>query len=109
MAWCKTCKNKGSNECNECTIADTLNGTSIVPSRREQETVNDVINRPLHYHKGGIDVITFVKEKVPREALEGFFQINVLKYVTRYRDKNGLEDLKKARFYLNKLIEMYEE
>lgn len=38
----------------------------------------------------------------------GFLEGNVVKYVTRYKDKNGLEDLKKARHYLQKLIEVIE-
>ena len=39
----------------------------------------------------------------------GFIEGNIIKYVTRYKDKNGLEDLEKARWYLNKLISMLEE
>ena len=38
----------------------------------------------------------------------GFFEGNVFKYVVRWRDKDGLEDLKKARHYLDKLIELEE-
>lgn len=66
----------------------------------------DVINKPHHYHKGGIDVLTYVKDKVSQEKMEGFLQINVLKYVTRYEEKGGSEDLEKAMFYLKKLIEI---
>ena len=36
----------------------------------------------------------------------GFLEGNVIKYVTRYKSKNGLEDLKKAQHYLQKLIEL---
>ena len=36
----------------------------------------------------------------------GFFEGNIIKYVTRWRDKNGVEDLRKARHYLDKLIEL---
>lgn len=68
--------------------------------------VEDIINKPSHYHKGGVDVIGFVEGKLSEERLAGFYQINVLKYVTRYQDKNNLEDLKKAQFYLNKLIDL---
>lgn len=71
------------------------------------DTVNmnfDVINTPFHYHKGGIDVIAFSELQFEKEELKGFYRINVLKYVTRYDRKNGIEDLKKAEFYLNKLI-----
>lgn len=70
--------------------------------------MTDVINHPNHYHKGGIDVIGFAEMKLPKEQLIGFCRINVLKYVTRYDLKNGVEDLKKARNYLDKLIELEE-
>lgn len=39
----------------------------------------------------------------------GFLDGNVIKYVVRFRDKGGIEDLKKARHYLDKLIETYEQ
>jgi hypothetical protein len=39
----------------------------------------------------------------------GFLEGNVIKYVTRYKDKGGLEDLKKAEHYLQKLIELTEK
>lgn len=38
----------------------------------------------------------------------GYLEGNVVKYVSRYKDKNGVEDLKKARHYLDKLIEVEE-
>lgn len=38
----------------------------------------------------------------------GFFEGNVVKYVTRWKRKNGLEDLRKARHYLDKLIELHD-
>lgn len=66
----------------------------------------DVIKQPSHYHKGGIDVIVFSELQFCKDELKGFYRINILKYVTRYDRKNGVEDLKKAEFYLNKLIEL---
>lgn len=36
----------------------------------------------------------------------GFFEGNVVKYVSRWKDKNGVEDLRKARHYIDKLIEL---
>jgi len=67
---------------------------------------DDVINAPDHYHKGGIDVIGFCEGKLSSERQAGFFQMNILKYTTRYTEKNGVEDLRKAKFYLDKLIEL---
>ena len=66
------------------------------------------VTKPEHYHKGGIDVIGFCKDKLNSERQAGFFQMNILKYVTRYTEKNGVEDLKKAENYLKMLIELEE-
>lgn len=67
------------------------------------------IERPKHYHRNGIDVIQFSKLQFAKEELKGFIRINILKYVTRYDRKNGMDDLKKAADYLNMLIELEEE
>lgn len=66
--------------------------------------LEDKINKPSHYHQGGMDVIAYMEMKFPKEQLIGFHRGNLLKYVMRYREKGGVEDLKKARFYLDKLI-----
>lgn len=70
------------------------------------EPIEDIINKPTHYHKGGIDVIGYAEQKFTKEELRGFFRINVLKYVTRYEQKGGIADLDKASFYINKLKEL---
>lgn len=64
--------------------------------------------KPSYYHTGNIDVIKFSEENFTEEELKGFYRMNVLKYVTRYDLKNGVEDLQKAAFYLNKLFELEE-
>lgn len=75
-----------------------------------QMSGGDSIIRPKHYHKGGIDVIGFARLKFNPEQLEGFFRINALKYLTRYDEKGqALDDLRKAQFYVNALVEMYEQ
>ena len=61
----------------------------------------DLINHPPHYTKGGIDTYDFIRAKEMTWP-EG----NVVKYITRSRHKgNRLEDLEKAKWYLEKLIE----
>jgi hypothetical protein len=59
----------------------------------------DNIN-PDHYKRGNIEVIDFILDQ-NFNYLEG----NIIKYVSRYKDKNGLEDLKKAQWYLNRLTQ----
>ena len=58
----------------------------------------DNIN-PSHYKQGKIEVIDFILDQ-KLNYLEG----NIIKYVSRYKYKNGLEDLKKAQWYLNKVM-----
>ena len=66
----------------------------------------DVIENPSHYHRNNMDVIKFAELQLSPEELKGFHRINILKYVTRYDRKGGVEDLRKAAFYLRKLIEL---
>lgn len=68
--------------------------------------IDDKINHPSHYHHGGIDVIGFSELQFDKAELKGFYRINVLKYVTRYDRKNGVQDLEKAAFYLDKLKQL---
>jgi hypothetical protein len=55
---------------------------------------------PAHYKQGDIEVIDYILDQ-KFDYLEG----NIIKYVSRYKNKNGIEDLRKARWYLDKLIE----
>lgn len=66
---------------------------------------HDPVNSPKHYTHGGIETIDYLKAKMSSEMYEGFLLGNVLKYTSRYREKNGRQDLEKARWYLNKLLE----
>lgn len=69
-------------------------------------TVVDNVNHPSHYQlKCGVEVINIIEEIT--EGYQGIRAVclgNVLKYILRHKGKNGLEDLKKAQFYLNRLI-----
>ena len=68
----------------------------------------DNVNRPAHYI-GNIEVIDYIRDKLTAEQLEGYYLGNVIKYISRYQKKNGVEDLKKAQVYLKWLIECKEE
>ncbi|EAD1122321.1 DUF3310 domain-containing protein [Listeria monocytogenes] len=67
---------------------------------------NDIVNNPSHYTSGGIETLDYIKAKV--KDYPSYAAGNILKYVSRYEYKNGIEDLKKAQFYLNDLIEWME-
>lgn len=64
----------------------------------------DAIN-PSHYKQGKVECIDAIESAtVHKTGLEAFCVGNVIKYIWRYEAKNGLEDCKKARYYLDKLI-----
>ena len=67
----------------------------------------DMVNSPTHYNKAGIECIDALRAATG-DGFEYYLQGNILKYLWRYRYKNGTEDLKKARWYLNELIKEVE-
>jgi hypothetical protein len=66
--------------------------------------MTDNVNHPKHYTQGKIEVIDFILDQKM-----GYLESNIVKYICRYKYKNGLEDLKKAQWYINKLIEQQDE
>lgn len=66
--------------------------------------MTDNIN-PNHYKKGGVECIEAIKAAtVGKTGIEAVCTANVIKYVWRYEQKNGVEDLRKALWYLERLI-----
>ncbi len=66
--------------------------------------MDDFVNKPPHYTKGAVETIEAI-ESALGEGFEFYLQGNILKYIWRYTHKNQIEDLKKAQWYLSKLIE----
>lgn len=64
----------------------------------------DPVNRPAHYTSGGIECIDAMQAAFGDEAVKDFCLCNAFKYLWRHRNKGGLQDLKKARWYINRLI-----
>ena len=65
---------------------------------------SDMVNSPPHYNQAGIECIDAIRAATS-DGYEYYLQGNIIKYLWRYRYKNGVEDLKKAQWYLTKLIE----
>ena len=66
----------------------------------------DVVNKPKHYNQYGIECIDSIRASMSDLEFRGYLKGNVLKYLWRYNYKRRpKEDLKKANWYLNKLIE----
>jgi len=72
------------------------------------EIKKDNVNHPDHYQQSGIETIDYI-ESLGKEVGEGFCIGNVIKYVSRYKKKNGIEDLKKAKWYLERAISVMEQ
>lgn len=101
-------------------VMDLINDTTTILEGEKEEVLDnlvidsDIINKPNHYQlniKGNnievIDVIDeVVKDYNPKQA---FRVANILKYILRASKKNGLEDFKKAKKYIEMLLEMEEE
>lgn len=78
------------------------------PLTTEGTSHQDNVNSPVHYNQAGIECIDAIEAALD-EGFEYYLQGNVMKYLWRYRYKNGAEDLKKAEWYNKKLIELKEK
>lgn len=82
---------------------------SLFEPKGEPVQAEDMVNSPSHYKAGGIETIEYMQAKMTPEQFKGYLTGNILKYISRYQYKNGIEDVKKAQWYLNKLVEHMEE
>ena len=70
------------------------------------ETEHDAVNHPNHYTQGGIECIDALKAAtVNLKGIEAVCTANAIKYLWRWKEKNGTEDLKKSLWYINRLIQ----
>ena len=75
-----------------------------------KESNVDMVNHPSHYTQGVIECIDCIKSAtVGKAGIEAFCVGNAIKYLFRYEEKNGIEDVKKARWYIDRLIKELEE
>ena len=68
----------------------------------------DMVNHPPHYNHNrlGIECIKAIEASMTEDAFMGYLKGNIMKYLWRYEYKNQEEDLLKAQWYLNKLIDV---
>ena len=82
---------------------------SKLENAKTTETKSDPVNSPTHYQTGLIETIDSIKNILKHDKFQAYCTGNVIKYLSRYREKNGLEDLKKAETYVGFIIKSYEE
>ena len=71
--------------------------------------MSDSVNQPAHYTAGGIECIDALEAATHGlEGQEAFCTANAIKYLWRWKRKNGAEDLKKARWYIERLLSAIE-
>lgn len=105
------------NTCFECVLKGKSNCyTDASPQEIEENyqcllengdvTNLDNVDHPSHYNQGNIECIDAMVAAFGKEAVENFCLVNAFKYVWRNQNKNGLEDIDKAIWYLNKYKEL---
>ena len=111
---CENCRHQRlDNSCafnSECLVSTT----DPIPSHwsgYSENTVVDIVNKPSHYQtKNGLETIDVIEAFTDDlKGIEATDTGNIIKYICRWKKKNGLEDLKKAQWYLNHLIKHLEE
>lgn len=98
---CKSCVNNGGKKDNFTPLIE------IVP-RINENPINDNVNHPSHYETGSFECIDVMLETQGKEAVKNFCLCNAFKYIYRHNNKNGLEDIRKAKWYIDKYIELSE-
>lgn len=71
--------------------------------------MEDLINHPNHYETGKMECFDVILESQGLVAAMDFCAANALKYIYRHRRKKGVEDMRKAKWYIDKWIELAEE
>ena len=88
----------------------SLDGSDTVQIRTLREVnKEDVVNHPSHYETGKFECFDIMREIFGDEAVMNFCICNAFKYIYRHKNKNGLEDLQKAIWYLKKYEEIVKE
>lgn len=71
----------------------------------ENANLKDNINHPSHYTQGDIECIDAIKAAtVGKTGIEAVCTAQIIKYIWRFNDKNGVEDVRKAKWYIDRLI-----
>lgn len=114
----KSCSNCKHNKMSICHFGNVIGGMPCKTTTMEYwelsddakadllhdaEPEHDAVEHPSHYTSGGIECIDCIKAALGENFI-GFLMGNVIKYSYRYKHKNGVEDLKKARWYLDRAI-----
>jgi len=93
----------------EMRYLETVTTDNVMTHDDEVSAVADMVNHPSHYKQFSREVIDTMQGMSTPEEFKGHLKLNAIKYLSRYQGKNGVEDLSKAVWYINKLKEVLEE
>ncbi len=77
----------------------------IAQANKQSDNVVDMVNSPPHYNRQGIECIEAIEAALTPEEFKGYCKGNNIKYTWRENYKGKEEDLRKAAWYLNRLLE----
>lgn len=111
---CNMCKyidvNPAKPPCSECNVDgdkwEPNEETIIAVAHAEPRNDSEKVNHPQHYNHGKYECIDVMVENFGKEAVKHFCLLNAFKYVWRTNYKNGVEDVKKAMFYLDYYLKL---
>jgi len=72
---------------------------------KEEEAKTEMVNHPPHYKEGEIECIDYLEDSLGKKGFSFYIEGNIKKYIHRWRHKGGIQDLKKAQWYLSRLID----
>ncbi len=109
VKWCKCCYSVIPDFAQfEVMVCDMVRFESMqcdYITKKEEVDSNDMVNHPKHYIQGGLETIDVIAAFTQGlEGIEAVCTANAIKYICRWKNKNGVEDLKKAQWYINHLI-----
>jgi len=98
-------------EINKMDPVDMNYGLATIPGKKYSKSEDVMVSHPPHYQsKTGLEVIDVIKAFTNGlTGIEATDTGNVIKYICRWKHKNGIQDLKKARWYIDHLIKEVEE
>ena len=105
---CRSCIHENEG-CIPNTFDDCVKYISVYNKEPPDPDEDDHVNHPSHYTQGGIECIKAIEASMTPDGFQDYCKGNVLKYIWRWREKNGVEDLKKAQVYLTWMIDSAEK
>ena len=78
-------------------------------SRKSAKNMPDTVNHPAHYETGKYNCIDVMIETQGADTVANFCICNAFKYLYRWKNKNGIEDIKKAQWYIGKFLELQDQ